>query len=662
MKSIRARLTLFFLLIGVGCLTITMVIASLFSKKSLTETNDRLHEQQIEYYASLIDSWLLENTRDVDAACTFLEAKKMIDEVTIRPIMEQYTSNNVNAANVNVGFESKQFIDGSGWKPEKGWDCTSRPWYTDAKAAGGEKVYGNPYVDAITGEVVISVSKLFYTASGMEGVVNMDLRLSTLFEMMNEVMDSSDGSYGFLYNADGIILMHPNSEFVSNEDRTVYFSDLMDGVYEQALVSGTAFTDYDGQKKYLKAGEIASSGWYQVLVTPLAAYNEPINRMLFVLIIVTVLSATIAALLVVLYTGSITKPISKIQKQINHLQELNLKEIDIRDNGRKDELGRMNHDVLELQRILGDIIQQMEHSSLNLSDQYHVVNSSVSSLLENNVYLKTLINEVLSAISEEAEQIQTANMSLNDFAQEIERIARHTEDLNNSATKTMSQSQTGVRAIELLGEQVEKTRKLQDGAYDTVTNLEKRSRTIDEISKTINSIAEQTSLLALNASIEAARAGEAGKGFAVVAEEIGKLASATSDATTNIAAIIFEIQKEIETVSNQMFSMRDETIKCMDVMGDTRTVFDQINQEIDEVGNAVQGLEAAVEELNANKLRVVDEFSDISSETEELAASSQDILGKVDQQSTEMESIHAAVEELDNVVTKLNEIMGRFTV
>ena len=226
----------------------------------------------------------------------------------------------------------------------------------------------------------------------------------------------------------------------------------------------------------------------------------------------------------------------------------------------------------------------------------------------------------------------------------------------------MSQSQTGVRAIELLGEQVEKTRKLQDGAYDTVTNLEKRSRTIDEISKTINSIAEQTSLLALNASIEAARAGEAGKGFAVVAEEIGKLASATSDATTNIAAIIFEIQKEIETVSNQMFSMRDETIKCMDVMGDTRTVFDQINQEIDEVGNAVQGLEAAVEELNANKLRVVDEFSDISSETEELAASSQDILGKVDQQSTEMESIHAAVEELDNVVTKLNEIMGRFTV
>ena len=253
-------------------------------------------------------------------------------------------------------------------------------------------------------------------------------------------------------------------------------------------------------------------------------------------------------------------------------------------------------------------------------------------------------------------------MSLNDFAKEIDEITLHTANLNKSATRTMAQSETGVKAIELLGEQFEKTRKLQDEAYSTVADLEERSRTIDDISQTINSIAEQTSLLALNASIEAARAGEAGKGFAVVAEEIGKLARATSDATTNITAIILEIQKEIEVVSSQMFSMKDETEKCLGVMGDTRAVFEQINQEIDDVGADVQGLEGAVGLLNSNKAKVVDRFSDISSETEELAASSQDILGKVDQQSVEMENIHTAIESLHNVVTKLNEIMDQFTV
>ena len=428
------------------------------------------------------------------------------------------------------------------------------------------------------------------------------------------------------------------------------------------MTSQRAFTDYDGKAKYLKAATVAGSGWKAALVTPVAAYNSAANEMLMVLVVVTVLSSVIAAVLVILYAGSITKPILKIQKQINHLQELNLKEIDIKENRQKDELGRMNHDVLELQKTLGHIIQQMGDSSTNLSEQYDIVNSSVSTLLDNNVYVKNLIDEVLSAVGEEADQIQTANMSLNDFAKEIDEITLHTANLNKSATRTMAQSETGVKAIELLGEQFEKTRKLQDEAYSTVADLEERSRTIDDISQTINSIAEQTSLLALNASIEAARAGEAGKGFAVVAEEIGKLARATSDATTNITAIILEIQKEIEVVSSQMFSMKDETEKCMGVMGDTRAVFEQINQEIDDVGADVQGLEGAVGLLNSNKAKVVDRFSDISSETEELAASSQDILGKVDQQSVEMENIHTAIESLHNVVTKLNEIMDQFTV
>ena len=117
--------------------------------------------------------------------------------------------------------------------------------------------------------------------------------------------------------------------------------------------------------------------------------------MLMVLVVVTVLSSVIAAVLVILYAGSITKPILKIQKQINHLQELNLKEIDIKENRQKDELGRMNHDVLELQKTLGHIIQQMGDSSTNLSEQYDIVNSSVSTLLDNNVYVKNLIDEVL---------------------------------------------------------------------------------------------------------------------------------------------------------------------------------------------------------------------------------------------------------------------------
>lgn len=662
MKSIRVRLTVIFSVICIGCLLIAMLFADFITKDSLTQSNEMLHEQQVEYYADVIDSWLQENTRDVDAACSYFETLRAVDDASIRAYMEQFTKNNDNAGDINVGFGNKQFIDGTGWYPDADWDCTGRPWYTDAVAAGGEKYFGEPYIDAVTGNMVISVSKSFKMASGMEGVVNMDLMLSTLFDTMNEIIDSQDGSYGFLTNSSGIILMHPNSEFLADGEIQHSTSDVLNGEYEVGIETGMAIQDYDGISKYVKSSDISSNNWKEVLVIPASSYNDSINQISLVLVIVTILAVLITAVVVVFYAGSITKPISRIQKQIDHLQELNLKDIEVANIRQKDELGKMNRAVLDLQKTLSSIIQQMDGSTATLSTQFDNLNGSVSSLIKNNTIVKQTINEIFSAIEEEAEQVQDANISLSDFAEEINKIVTNAETMNHSASKTMDHSLSGVKSIELLSNQIGKTREIQDEAYQTVSHLEERSKTIDDISQTISDIAEQTSLLALNASIEAARAGEVGKGFAVVAEEIGKLAHATSKATTNITSIITEIQTEIGVVSGQMFSMKDETVKCMDAMDATRDVFEQINREITEVGSGIHQLESAVEVLNNNKEKIVDQFSDISSETQELSASSQNIMVKVEDQNEEMLKIENAVQELSQVIVQLNDIMDQFTI
>lgn len=662
MKSIRVRLTVIFSVICIGCLLIAMLFADFITKDSLTQSNEMLHEQQVEYYADVIDSWLQENTRDVDAACSYFETLRAVDDASIRAYMEQLTKNNDNAGDINVGFGNKQFIDGTGWYPDADWDCTGRPWYTDAVAAGGEKYFGEPYIDAVTGNMVISVSKSFKMASGMEGVVNMDLMLSTLFDTMNEIIDSQDGSYGFLTNSSGIILMHPNSEFLADGEIQHSTSDVLNGEYEVGIETGMAIQDYDGISKYVKSSDISSNNWKEVLVIPASSYNDSINQISLVLVIVTILAVLITAVVVVFYAGSITKPISRIQKQIDHLQELNLKDIEVANIRQKDELGKMNRAVLDLQKTLSSIIQQMDGSTATLSTQFDNLNGSVSSLIKNNTIVKQTINEIFSAIEEEAEQVQDANISLSDFAEEINKIVTNAETMNHSASKTMDHSLSGVKSIELLSNQIGKTREIQDEAYQTVSHLEERSKTIDDISQTISDIAEQTSLLALNASIEAARAGEVGKGFAVVAEEIGKLAHATSKATTNITSIITEIQTEIGVVSGQMFSMKDETVKCMDAMDATRDVFEQINREITEVGSGIHQLESAVEVLNNNKEKIVDQFSDISSETQELSASSQNIMVKVEDQNEEMLKIENAVQELSQVIVQLNDIMDQFTI
>lgn len=662
MKSIRARLTVFFSMICVGALLIAMLCVSFITRDSLTESNEALQGQQVKYYAAVIDSWLQANTRDVDAACSYFSTLSEIEDAPIRAYMEQLTANNENAGDINVGFDNKQFIDGTGWYPDADWVCTGRPWYTDAIAAGDEKFFGEPYIDAVTGNMVISVSKSFTMASGMKGVVNMDLMLSTLFDTMNQIIDSSDGSYGFLTNSAGVILMHPNSEFLADGDVQHSTSDVLDGGYKTGIETGNKIVDYDGESKYVKSSPVASNGWQEVLVMPAAVYEDSIQHISVVLLIFTVIAAIITAVIVVIYAGSITRPISRIHKQINHLQKLNLKDIDVTKIKSKDELGKMNKAVLELQKILSSIIQQMGSSTETLSAQFNNVNDSVTSLITNNSVVKQNIDDILSAVEDEAEQIQSANLSFSDFAEEINKIVTNTESMNESASKTMDQSANGVKAIAQLSDQIGRTRDIQDEAYNTVSKLEERSKTIDDISQTINDIAEQTALLSLNASIEAARAGEAGKGFAVVAEEIGKLANATSKATTNITSIITEIQNEIGTVSGQMFSMKDETIKCMDAMDTTKNVFEQINHEVTEVGKAIHELEGAVEILNTNKDQIADEFSNISSETQELSASSQSIMTKVEDQNDEMNKIELAVNELSQVIEQLNDIMIQFTI
>lgn len=662
MKSIRVRLTVFFSMICVGALLFAMIIVSFITKDSLTESNEALQGQQVEYYAAVIDSWLQANTRDVDAACSYFSTLSEIDDASIRAYMEKLTANNENAGDINVGFDNKQFIDGTGWYPDEDWVCTGRPWYTDAVAAGEEKFFGEPYIDAVTGNMVISVSKSFTMASGMKGVVNMDLMLSTLFETMNKIVDSADGSYGFLTNSEGVILMHPNSEFIADGDVTHSTGEVLGGSYETGIKSGKTIVDYDGASKYVKSSVVAANGWQEVLVMPASVYEKSIHQISVVLLIFTLLSAAVTAVVVVLYAGSITKPISKIHKQINYLQELNLKDMDAAKIKSKDELGKMNRAVLELQNTLSSIIRQMDSSTTTLFTQFNNVNESVTSLITDNTVVKQTISEIFSAIEDEAGQIQNANISLSDFAEEIDKIVANTESMNESAAKTMDQSLNGMKSITQLSDQIGRTRNIQDDAYNTVSKLEERSKTIDDISQTISDIAEQTSLLALNASIEAARAGEAGKGFAVVAEEIGKLAHATSMATTNITSIITEIQDEIGIVSGQMFSMKDETVKCIDAMDMTKNVFEQINHEVTEVGTAIHDLESAVEILNTNKDKIVDQFSDISSETQELSASSQNIMIKVEDQNDEMLKIEHAVDELSQVIEQLNNVMIQFTI
>lgn len=658
--KIRTKMIICFSAICIGCMLLAMWSVLLRTRVRFNRLNDSQVNVTADYYASSIQTWLEEKTALVDAAVVYMESMKTVDEEAVVDYLEGLIDANEGTSDVFAAFTDGRFLDGSRLELGEGWDYTGYPWYTEALAVDA-KVYCQPYVDS--GRMVIPVSRQFTCQDGSTGVIGMSLFLQTMFDTINEIAESSDGSYVFLTDRSGMILMHKNGEFMPSSEKTWAVDEVLDGAYVPAMEeSMTEVKDYDGVKRYLKV--VPSEVGSIIVATPTSVYHEATNQMVIIFIITMAIAVVVAPIVVTLFSGTVTKPITAMQKEIARLRELKLQMDEQRIAGRerRDEMGVMDQAIQELRERLNQIVHQMIQASDTLKTQFDTVQVSVENAVSDNHSVKDTIGQIVLAIDDVAQQTQLANENLSEFAEELSNVAGRMERMNEVAAAAVSQCHSGLDIVELLSKKFDQSREMQDTTYETANSLSLKSASIDGISKTIGEIASQTSLLALNASIEAARAGEAGKGFAVVAEEIGKLAAQTTSATGDINQIIVELQNEVSHVGTQIGQIQDTTTDCMGTMEDTREVFRKINDNISSMESDINELEVAVDRLNHNKDGIVDKFSGISSETQELTAASQEVNERVENQNMEMERISDSMSQLHDVVGHLNNIINEFHV
>ena len=657
--KIKAKLIICFSAICIGCMLVAMLCVLVRTRNRFDELNDMKAKTTARYYASAIQTWLAEKTALVDSAVVYMESLDSVNEDAVVDYLEGLLRANEGTTDVFAAFTDGTFLDGGRLELGEDWDYTGYPWYTEALAAD-EKVYCEPYND---GGMVMPVSRKFTCKNGATGVIGMSLKLQTMFDMVNEIAASADGSYVIMTDNSGNILMHENSAFMPSQEKISSVLEVLDGAYVASMEDPSLpIKDYDGVMRYLTA--FPSSVGSITIATPVSVYNEALNRVMLAFVITMLIAAVVAAAIVAVFSNSITRPIIAMQQEIVELRELKLQMKDNASGGhvRQDEMGVMDRAIHELRGRLNQIVQQMIQSSDTLKAQFDTVCISVENSVSDNHSVKDTVSQIVIAIDDVAQQTQQANENFAEFSDELSRVAGRMEEMNSVAAAAVGQCYDGMETVELLSRKIEQSRVLQDATYETANSLSQKSLSIDGISKTISEIASQTSLLALNAAIEAARAGEMGRGFAVVAGEIGGLAAQTASATGDINHIISEIQAEIRNVSTQIGKIQDTTTDCMSTMSDTQGVFQRISQNISGMGNDINELENAVDNLNRNKDDIVDKFSNISSETQELTAASQEVNERVESQSSEMDRINTSMSELHEVVKRLNDIIEEFQV
>lgn len=543
----------------------------------------------------------------------------------------------------------------------------------------------------VTGILSVIIS-LFQYSLGMYSEIRESLKASAIAALnvynsqgYGDYSEKEDGQVwrGMNFNVSAESSIVDNIKEETGVDITFFFEDtaamtsMMDveGNRYIGMRTGRRIAEYtlqQGAQMYYKNIDIGGSRCHAYIipvmqpdsgeVTGALMATRPVDRLenvlfrnagiLVAVMVVIILSFVACA---IIFVGAVIREIRKAGNVVKQVSAGELSSSGIALKAGKDEIGELEQDIDKLQSKLKTIVGAIRDGSIVLTDAAGQLNVSADNTLKAARDMSQSVETISETISRQASESQDVSQDMNAMGDILSDSVSEVREIQELSGDMYRLSNSTADILKNLEESNQKSRETLDILYEQTNVTNASAQNIKSVAGFITSIAEETNLLALNASIEAARAGEAGRGFSVVALEIQKLAEQTNNSAKKIEEIVLSLVSEteysvsiMEQVKKNVEEQSTDVISTQDIFGNLEKNILMSTEKINRVSEMTDKIDVVKQNMTNSIVRFSEEAESNASATEETSAMTSqlaDEFEKVSQLAARLKQLAAEMDE-----------------
>ncbi len=602
--GIRARL------IAVIIPIVLVIIVSFFalSRSEIIKLSKQKLMAESEGYAGDIYAWTYRIFGELQVYKDAIDSGNFkSNEEILRFMKGSLNQNTAYPIGLYMGDDKGVYLDASGWVPGADWVLVERDWYLDGKN-NDRFAFGEPYYDLQSEDMCVSASVRMNDPDAVR-VLAVDVYLDYVSQLVSDFCGRGGVQSFLVTEGSRTIIAHPDVSMTAVTLDGPGFDSLYANVNGAISQGKRGMLDIRGDDgAYLVCvNEVAGTDWLLVSYMRKAEALAGLRRLEAVMGLIAVAAALVLIFATLHLMNRVVKPVARVTDVIQKVSEGDFSH-NIKVSG-NDEIARMSAQtqsfLVHMRRTIADImgIARWLGSQSENNDR---VSRALMEASRNQSGAMAELNKMADELSGAAEHMSE---QMGDLAKVIEEAGAQGRYAGEMMKQTVEIAGDGRKAAERVSSGMQHIERSISSLSEQIMLTDRAIEQIGSMVEMIVNVADETSLLALNASIEAAHAGDAGRGFAVVAGQIGKLAENSGAAADDISALTAEIRGAMRQAIIKMEESVAEVKGSAELVGENKKTFERVFGKVgdaDRIVGQMAQLIGRVEAVAADMRRVAE--------------------------------------------------------